>query len=304
MIKTLKTWIPSALLVAGIVLAGHGHAGTEKITYFHNDISGTPMLATDATGAVVWKENYRPYGEKLNKPAAGADNKVGFAGKPFDNNTGLSYMGARYYDPVLGRFTGIDPKEVDPRDLHSFNRYAYANNNPYKFVDPDGWEPIDAIKSWWNSSIAGFKSEGPAEAAMRMLQGLPVEGAAIGVVGAIKAARAAEHSVGAVRGAEKAAEAAKSLNVLKDGAKLPTDKALGAAIEHLGPGYKEIAPGVFKSADGNRMIRMTESDLAKSGNHAGAPHLNFETGRTVVKPNGKEQFISQENKHIFLPQEK
>jgi hypothetical protein len=79
---------------------------------------------------------------------------------------------------------------------------------------------------------------------------------------------------------------------------------LDAAVEHLGLGYREIAPDVFKSADGTRMVRMTDSDLAKTGNHAGAPHINFETGRTITKPNGKEQFISQENKHIFLPEEK
>ncbi len=90
----------------------------------------------------------------------------------------------------------------------------------------------------------------------------------------------------------------------KDGDHLPTGKALDAAADHLGPGYKEIAPGVFKSADGKRLVRMTDSDLAKAGNHAGAPHMNFETGTTVTKPNGKESFVSSENKHIFLPEEK
>jgi uncharacterized protein RhaS with RHS repeats len=45
-------------------------------------------------------------------------------------------MQARYYDPVIGRFYSNDP--VGFRDVHSFNRYAYANNNPYKYVDPDG----------------------------------------------------------------------------------------------------------------------------------------------------------------------
>ena len=58
--------------------------------------------------------------------------------KPFDNQTGLSYMGARYYDPVIGRFMGVDPVGFQENNIHSFNRYAYANNNPYKFVDPDG----------------------------------------------------------------------------------------------------------------------------------------------------------------------
>jgi uncharacterized protein RhaS with RHS repeats len=45
-------------------------------------------------------------------------------------------MQARYYDPVIGRFYSNDP--VGFRDIHSFNRYAYANNNPYKYVDPTG----------------------------------------------------------------------------------------------------------------------------------------------------------------------
>jgi uncharacterized protein RhaS with RHS repeats len=49
-------------------------------------------------------------------------------------------MQARYYDPVIGRFYSNDP--VGFRDVHSFNRYAYANNNPYKYVDPDGEFPI------------------------------------------------------------------------------------------------------------------------------------------------------------------
>jgi uncharacterized protein RhaS with RHS repeats len=46
------------------------------------------------------------------------------------------YMQARYYDPVIGRFYSNDP--VGFKNMHNFNRYAYANNNPYKFTDPDG----------------------------------------------------------------------------------------------------------------------------------------------------------------------
>ena len=47
-------------------------------------------------------------------------------------------MGARYYIPLIGRFTGVDPVDFKEENTHSFNRYAYANNNPYKYVDPDG----------------------------------------------------------------------------------------------------------------------------------------------------------------------
>ena len=47
-------------------------------------------------------------------------------------------MQARYYDPVIGRFYSNDP--VGFTNVHTFNRYAYANNNPYKYTDPDGRE--------------------------------------------------------------------------------------------------------------------------------------------------------------------
>lgn len=110
----------------------------DAITYFHNDISGSPMAATDAAGNLLWKENYKPYGDKLKRSVPSSGNKIGYHGKAHDDSTGLSYMGARYYDPVLGRFMGIDAVDFQEDNLHSFNRYTFANNNPYKYVDPDG----------------------------------------------------------------------------------------------------------------------------------------------------------------------
>jgi hypothetical protein len=83
-----------------------------------------------------------------------------------------------------------------------------------------------------------------------------------------------------------------------------TSDALKAAQGFLGRDHKEVAPGVFKSAEGKSMVRMTDSDLAKAGNHAGAPYMNFETGTSVTKPNVKERFMSKDNKHIFLPEER
>ena len=54
-------------------------------------------------------------------------------------------MQARYYDPVIGRFYSNDPVDSVSHlsrtgGIHGFNRYAYANNNPYKYTDPDGRE--------------------------------------------------------------------------------------------------------------------------------------------------------------------
>lgn len=122
-----------------------GLVEAQTVTFFHNDISGTPLLATGETGSVLWRENYHPYGGKINKESASLGNKIGFHGKPYDDAVGLSYMGARYYDPVVGRFLSMDPQGFNEENIHSFNRYAYANNNPYKYVDPDGELPVLAV---------------------------------------------------------------------------------------------------------------------------------------------------------------
>ena len=96
----------------------------------------------DPAGNIVWKENYRPFGERLSNQAASADNRQWFHGKAADTDTGLQYFGARYYDPVLGRFMGVDPVGFQEDNIHSFNKYAYGNNNPYRFIDPDGKQAV------------------------------------------------------------------------------------------------------------------------------------------------------------------
>lgn len=159
-----------AIILAFLFLLGISTANASiqpVVTYFHNDVSGTPMVATDTAGNVVWKESHKPYGEKLRNEPASRDgkNKIGFAGSPFDASTGLSYMGARYYDPVIGRFMGVDPVGFQEGNVHSFNRYAYANNNPYRYIDRDGRQSTDILYNVWNrafSNSAGPNANGAA----------------------------------------------------------------------------------------------------------------------------------------------
>jgi RHS repeat-associated protein len=125
-----------ALLLCAVASLGATAAGT--VTYYHNDLLGSPVAATNSTGQVIWRESYRPYGERITNDANSASNKVWFTSRRQDAETGLVYMGARYYDPVMGRFLSIDPAGFDEKNIHSHNRYAYANNNPYRFADPDG----------------------------------------------------------------------------------------------------------------------------------------------------------------------
>jgi RHS repeat-associated protein len=68
----------------------------------------------------------------------GMPTDFGFAGQRYDSSTGLIYMGARYYDPTLGRFISPDTIVQQRNDPQSYNRYAYARNNPLRYTDESG----------------------------------------------------------------------------------------------------------------------------------------------------------------------
>ena len=113
------------------------------VEYYHLDAVGSVRAITDAARtAVVF--DYAPFGDGGvgggASPAA-----LRFAGKERDAETGLDYFGARYYGSRAGRFTTVDPvldveqALVDPQ---RWNRYAYGTNNPLKYVDPDGRNPV------------------------------------------------------------------------------------------------------------------------------------------------------------------
>ncbi len=99
---------------------------------------GDKLIAKEGTGVVSSGDstmNYKPFGESIEEPK----DDVGYTGHKFDTDLGLSYMQARYYDPVIGRFYSNDPVGWTPENpVMSFNRYLYVNNNPYKYTDPDG----------------------------------------------------------------------------------------------------------------------------------------------------------------------
>lgn len=131
------------LLIALTLLAAPIPAA-ERVTYFVPNAQGSPVAAMDEQGAVIWREHYAPYGDRLTKSP---DNNASsaYAGKPEDQTTGLVYMGSRWHDPETARFTGIDPQGFKEGNPHSFGRYVYANNTPYRYVDPNGESPVDVV---------------------------------------------------------------------------------------------------------------------------------------------------------------
>jgi len=116
-------------------------AANDQVTFYHHDALGSPVFATNMAGDVLWHAVYAPYGAVTvqgDNPVDVDDSKSQFAGHRFDKETGLVYMQGRHYSPLLARFMSMDPKPVEAANPYSFNRYAYANNNPYVFIDPNG----------------------------------------------------------------------------------------------------------------------------------------------------------------------
>jgi len=141
---SIKTLLHALLIFIGL-LSLNAQAGVE-ITYIHNDALGSPVAGTDEQGNVKWRSHYQPYGEELLGERQLFGVRSGYTGHRDDPETGLTYMGARYYSPTLGRFMGVDPAGVSESNLHSFNRYAYSYNNPYRYVDPDGRAGVAAAE--------------------------------------------------------------------------------------------------------------------------------------------------------------
>ena len=114
----------------------HDANNVEHRVYYHQDVVGTPVAETNESGQVLVRAQYYPFGEEVIPGAASDPHK--FTGKELDDESGLYYFGARYYDAHLGRFVSVDPLPGENEDPQSWNRYAYGLNNPMKFIDPDG----------------------------------------------------------------------------------------------------------------------------------------------------------------------
>lgn len=123
--------IQTDYLFIGKTLIGEVMNGS--VAFLHSDVLGSPKLSTNIDGAILWREHYDPYGEKLN----GVPDKIGYTGYSYDAESGLFYAKARYYEAETGRFLSVDPVGFTENPF-GFNRYSYGNNNPYLYTDPSG----------------------------------------------------------------------------------------------------------------------------------------------------------------------
>jgi RHS repeat-associated protein len=110
--------------------------------YFITDFRGWVWGLTDDSGTIVESYNYDPFGKILaGSLLSHARFLSGAHEGQWDGDTGLYYLGARFYDPSLGRFIQEDAIEGSADHPASQNRYVYCQNDPVALIDPTGYSP-------------------------------------------------------------------------------------------------------------------------------------------------------------------
>ena len=123
---------------------------TDNFAFFYQnkDHLGTVRETVTSTGAMKQRVNYYPFGgqlvDTLKAMVLNRDfQQYKYNGKEFDGTFGLNTYdyGARQHDPILARWDRIDPL---CEKYYGVSPYAYANNNPVKFIDPDGRKVVNS----------------------------------------------------------------------------------------------------------------------------------------------------------------
>ena len=118
-------------------LRGFGLSGVEDISTgtnyaYHQDEQGSTAYVTGTTGETENLYSYDGFGNILES-REDITNRILYTGQQYDQETGQYYLRARYYNPVIGRFTQEDTYRGD-----GLNLYAYCGNNPVMYYDPSG----------------------------------------------------------------------------------------------------------------------------------------------------------------------
>ena len=113
---------------------------TPLVEYYLYDGLGSVAQLTDEVGMITSEYFYEPFGGTRNG-VKDPFNRNRFVGLASDDNTGLIYMNARWYDATVGRFLSRDLLKGELNDSQSLNLYPYVENNPINLTDVAGTGP-------------------------------------------------------------------------------------------------------------------------------------------------------------------
>ena len=220
------------------------NAGVGALHYTYTDNLGSIVAVTNETGTVEARQNFDVWGRRRHAityaylpqntpnihnglPGISSNGNLppwlfrGYTGHEMLDEFTLINMNARLYDPVVGMMLSCDNYVSDVTNTQDYHRYCYARNNPLKYVDPDGNEPITlAIAATVGAcfgGVSGYKigqvrgasgwhllaytMAGAGIGAAAGVTGAWIGGAAAGGMGAIVGSTLGGASAGAASGA-------------------------------------------------------------------------------------------------------
>ena len=131
---------PEAAQARAMVKTRAGEAGTNERMqfYYHPDHLGSSSYITNLDGEVAQHIEYVPFGEVFIEERNNTWNTPYlFNAKELDEETGMYYYGARYYEPRLSLWMSTDPAQ---EKYSNISTYCYVSNNPIKYIDIVGLE--------------------------------------------------------------------------------------------------------------------------------------------------------------------
>ena len=155
-----------------------------SVFVYHGDHLGGTNVITASDGLKKELIEYLPYGKTFVDQKVNANQTITnyyFTGQYLDPESSLYYYGARYYNADVGRFISADTVVPDPGNPQSLNRYAYALNNPLRYMDPSGHE-YQLSGALWYDKLSSWVSQVTEEAKSAVFANMPANTA--GVIGA------------------------------------------------------------------------------------------------------------------------
>jgi RHS repeat-associated protein len=129
------------ILEEEMYISKDGYMETFVVNETSEDVWFDNMMVMSVSSVIVQETHYDPWGLELKglgyQYGGLNENKYLYNGKELldDQSLGLYDYGARYYDPVIGRWTSPDPMA---ESYQAFSPYNYTLNNPIAFTDPNG----------------------------------------------------------------------------------------------------------------------------------------------------------------------
>ncbi|MHC1748012.1 MAG: RHS repeat-associated core domain-containing protein [Cellulosilyticaceae bacterium] len=156
-----------ARLIRGHGIVAANISGIDNSYYYHQDEQGSTAIITDENAHIKNSYHYDAFGKILESQET-LPNRITYTGQQYDPLTQQYYLRARYYNPIIGRFTQEDTYRSD-----GLNLYAYCSNNPVSYYDPSGYakeaSPPCKAPALTDADGGDTKREGKAETYYRAM---------------------------------------------------------------------------------------------------------------------------------------